>query len=141
MTNLIEPATLEIGEHELDRLLDAAEDLCRRGSDAEIDRRHRERYAFDCAVVLRRLTTDAAIASEPFEARARDISLWGISLRATGQFARHDRLAVEFSLPRSSGIQRTARLLVEVRHIIPDALGDKILGCAFREMLDAEVLS
>lgn len=140
MTDLLEASTLEISDQEIDQLLEAAEKYCRRGGEIVIDRRHRERYAFDRAILVHRASIDGEVTGEAIAARARDISLWGISLRIAGRFARHDRLTVHLNLPSPTGGERLVRLLVEVRHVKPDASGDILLGCAFRETLDNDAI-
>lgn len=140
MSDLADYTILEISDRELDFLLDAATAYCRRGVDDDFERRHRERYAFDRDVVLYRTTPDGAILSEPLLARASDISLWGICVRATGHFSRHDRLTIDLSIPHADGTCRHARLLVEVRHAHPATATEMILGCAFRESLDPDTM-
>ena len=86
---------LEISDRELDHLLEAAAEYCRSGAVDDLERRHRERYSYDRDVVLYRSGSDGTIVGEPLLARAHDISLWGICVRAKGPFARHDRLAID----------------------------------------------
>ncbi|MBX3413835.1 MAG: PilZ domain-containing protein [Pirellulales bacterium] len=140
MSDQLELMPLEISDRELDRLLALAEEFCRRNIDEDFERRLRERYAFDRAISVQRATPDGVLSGELLAAQARDISLWGISLRVEGEFSRHDHLAVDLVVPSSGDVLRRARLLVEVRHAKVDTSGALILGCAFRESLDPDTM-
>jgi len=136
MSPLLDKATLAINDRELHQLLDEAAEYCRRVGRAKIDRRLRKRYSFDRALTISRVTADGAVAGEPIAAHARDISLWGISLFAVGNYTRHDRLLADLTLPRPDGRDRKVRLLVEVRHVKSEPTGDSTLGCVFLETLE-----
>ncbi len=128
---------LQVEDDQTANMLDEIERLFRGGAVEEHDdRRKNERRSFKGRIMVQPCDGQGRMLAPPWEAQARDLSLWGIRLISPSRVEVGQFLGLSFPIV-TRGRRRTVLMLGEVRHVRSLLDGRFSVGCAFRETLSS----